>query len=126
MPRSSAITCVGFYFVGRNTLKPVLSLVPSHSRAGNEANQYCNLLDVVSHFSTYSPASSSVLTPSLLPYLVSQECFNSPYRCEYFKEYAEPVPTETGQPGPGAGESCRALSQVAREHGVFLVGGTRT
>ena len=53
-----------------------------------------------------------------------QECFNCPYGCEYFKEYAEPVPAETGQPGPEAGESCRALSQVARECGVFLVGGT--
>ena len=52
-----------------------------------------------------------------------QECFNCPYGCEYFKEYAEPVPAEAGQPGPEAGESCRALSQVARECGVFLVGG---
>ena len=30
---------------------------------------------------------------------------------------------ERGQPGAGAGESCRALSQVARECGVYLVGG---
>ena len=52
-----------------------------------------------------------------------QECFNSPYGCEYFKEYAEPVPVETGQPGPEAGQSCRALSQVAKECGIFLVGG---
>ena len=29
----------------------------------------------------------------------------------------------TGQPGPEAGESCRALSQVARECGIFLIGG---
>ena len=34
------------------------------------------------------------------------------------------MPAETGQPGPEAGESCRALSQVARECGVLLVGGT--
>ncbi|CAI8029415.1 Omega-amidase NIT2 [Geodia barretti] len=52
------------------------------------------------------------------------ECFNSPYGTQYFKDYAEEVPAETGQPGPGAGESCKALSQVARECGVFLVGGS--
>ena len=57
------------------------------------------------------------------PLLASQECFNSPYGCEYFKEYAEPVPAEIGQPGTDAGESCRALSQVARECKIFLVGG---
>ena len=34
------------------------------------------------------------------------------------------MPAETGQPGSEAGESCRALSQVARECGVLLVGGT--
>lgn len=33
------------------------------------------------------------------------------------------MPAETGQPGTDAGESCRALSQIARECKIFLVGG---
>ena len=49
--------------------------------------------------------------------------FQLPVWCEYFKEYAEPVFAEAGQAGPEAGESYRALSQVARECGVLLVGG---
>ena len=64
-----------------------------------------------------------LMSCQLSPPLASQECFNSPYGCEYFKEYAEPVPAEIGQPGKDAGESCRALSQVARECKIFLVGG---
>ena len=52
-----------------------------------------------------------------------QECFNSPYGCEYFKEYAESVPQKTGDPGLEAGESCKSLSEAARSNKVFIVGG---
>jgi omega-amidase len=44
-----------------------------------------------------------------------QECFNSPYGTKYFKKYAEEIPT---------GESFRALSEMAAESKVFLVGGS--
>ena len=54
---------------------------------------------------------------------VQQECFNSPYGCGYFEEYAEQIPQQAGEPGPEAGESCKALSEVAKECKVFLVGG---
>ena len=43
------------------------------------------------------------------------ECWNSPYATSSFAAYAEPVP---------GGPTCAALSAAAREHGIFLVGGS--
>ena len=43
-----------------------------------------------------------------------QECFNCPYGTEHFPPYAEPVPGETTQ----------AVATVAKECGVYLVGGS--
>ncbi|XP_063299480.1 omega-amidase NIT2 [Pelobates fuscus] len=42
------------------------------------------------------------------------ECFNSPYGTKYFAEYAETIP----------GQSTQMLSQVAKECGVYVVGGS--
>ncbi|RXM98058.1 Omega-amidase NIT2 [Acipenser ruthenus] len=42
------------------------------------------------------------------------ECFNSPYGTNYFPEYAEQIP----------GESSQVLSEVAKECGVYLIGGS--
>nr|XP_033797093.1 omega-amidase NIT2 [Geotrypetes seraphini] len=42
------------------------------------------------------------------------ECFNSPYGTKYFSEYAESIP----------GESTQALSEVAKECGIYLIGGS--
>ncbi|XP_034871124.1 omega-amidase NIT2 isoform X3 [Mirounga leonina] len=42
------------------------------------------------------------------------ECFNSPYGTKYFPEYAEKIP----------GESTQKLSEVAKECGVYLIGGS--
>ncbi|XP_076054632.1 omega-amidase NIT2 [Oratosquilla oratoria] len=42
------------------------------------------------------------------------ECFNSPYGTSYFPKYAEPIP----------GDSTNALSKAAKEHGVYIVGGS--
>ncbi|XP_030059931.1 omega-amidase NIT2 [Microcaecilia unicolor] len=42
------------------------------------------------------------------------ECFNSPYGTKYFSEYAEPIP----------GESTQALAEVAKECGIYLIGGS--
>ncbi|XP_023656809.1 omega-amidase NIT2 isoform X2 [Paramormyrops kingsleyae] len=46
--------------------------------------------------------------------VVLPECFNSPYGTKFFPEYAEKIP----------GESTQALSQAAKENGVYLVGGS--
>lgn len=43
------------------------------------------------------------------------ECFNSPYGVKYFPEYSEPIPD---------GETTRALANAAREHKVYLIGGS--
>nr|ACO10980.1 Nitrilase homolog 2 [Caligus rogercresseyi] len=43
------------------------------------------------------------------------ECFNSPYGTKYFPEYAEPIPE---------GPSCKALSAMAKEQGIYLIGGS--
>ncbi|XP_018563400.1 omega-amidase NIT2 [Anoplophora glabripennis] len=43
------------------------------------------------------------------------ECFNSPYGTKFFNEYAEPVPN---------GPTCEMLSKAARDHSIYLVGGT--
>ncbi|XP_027443055.1 omega-amidase NIT2 isoform X2 [Zalophus californianus] len=42
------------------------------------------------------------------------ECFNSPYGTKYFPEYAEKIP----------GESTQKLSEVAKECGIYLIGGS--
>lgn len=43
------------------------------------------------------------------------ECFNSPYGTKFFSEYAEAIST---------GPTSKMLSQAAKEHSVFLIGGT--
>lgn len=43
------------------------------------------------------------------------ECFNSPYAVDKFREYAENIPD---------GESTKLLSQLAKKHGVYIVGGS--
>lgn len=43
------------------------------------------------------------------------ECFNSPYGTKYFREYAETIPT---------GDTSQKLSELAKELGVYIVGGT--
>ncbi|XP_061399342.1 omega-amidase NIT2-like [Musca vetustissima] len=43
------------------------------------------------------------------------ECFNSPYGTKYFPEYAETIPN---------GESAKTLSELAKELGVYIVGGS--
>ena len=43
------------------------------------------------------------------------ECFNSPYGTQHFPEFAEPIPS---------GSSCEVLSKAAKDHEIFLIGGT--
>lgn len=46
--------------------------------------------------------------------VVLPECFNSPYGIQYFEEYAEEL----------HGETARALSAMAKESNVYLIGGS--
>ncbi|KAK2068318.1 hypothetical protein P8C59_002961 [Phyllachora maydis] len=54
--------------------------------------------------------------------VVLPECFNSPYGCDYFPSYAEQL-----LPSPPTAEqspSFHALSAMAKEVGVYLIGGS--
>lgn len=52
------------------------------------------------------------------------ECWNSPYATESFPVYAEPVPEVGGSADAGAAPTASALCAMARENGVWLVGGS--
>ncbi|CCM06076.1 uncharacterized protein FIBRA_08323 [Fibroporia radiculosa] len=59
--------------------------------------------------------------------IVLPEVFNSPYGAQHFPVYAEPVDFVPGQPyDPAASpsDSVRMLSAVAKETGVWLIGGS--
>lgn len=43
------------------------------------------------------------------------ECFNSPYGTQHFPAYAEEIPS---------GETSRSLAAIAKELGIYLIGGT--
>lgn len=52
------------------------------------------------------------------------EIFNSPYATAEFPKHAEPVPAEGSRPTEAEQPSCAMLSEAARTHKVFLVGGS--
>lgn len=54
-------------------------------------------------------------TVNKLKLIILPECFNSPYGIEHFAENAEDIP---------CGETCQMLKEKAKEHGVYLVGGS--
>jgi len=59
--------------------------------------------------------------------VVLPECFNSPYGVKYFPEYAEKIGFVSGQAYDVANspsESVQMLSQVAKEDGIWLIGGS--
>ncbi|KAK3899430.1 hypothetical protein C8A05DRAFT_18138 [Staphylotrichum tortipilum] len=54
--------------------------------------------------------------------IVLPECFNSPYGCDYFPSYAEEL--LPSPPTPEQSPSFHALSAMARDNAVYLVGGS--
>jgi omega-amidase len=52
------------------------------------------------------------------------ECFNSPYATSSFPVYAEAIPASRALIVPSTHPTTAALSDAAREHGIFLVGGS--
>ncbi|GAA94201.1 uncharacterized protein L969DRAFT_93583 [Mixia osmundae IAM 14324] len=64
--------------------------------------------------------------------LVLPECFNSPYGVDFFPEYAETIPFRPGQTQPTLHEkavsagspSVDMLSRTARDHKIWLIGGS--
>jgi len=59
--------------------------------------------------------------------IVLPECFNSPYGVDYFDKYAEVIDFQRGNPyaiSSSKSETVRMLSEVAKETGVWLFGGS--
>ncbi|KAK3944099.1 nitrilase [Diplogelasinospora grovesii] len=54
--------------------------------------------------------------------VVLPECFNSPYGCQYFPSYAEQL--LPSPPTPEQSPSYHALSSMAKEANVYLIGGS--
>lgn len=77
-------------------------------------NVGANKTDNVSHAIDLIRRAASESNPK--PNLIAlPECFNSPYGTKFFGEYAETVPS---------GYTTGRLAEVARELGIYLVGGT--
>lgn len=64
-------------------------------------------------------AAASTPKPDLI---VLPEIWNSPYAVPSFREYAEPIPAVGGK-DEGEGETIKAMREMAREAGVWLIGG---
>jgi predicted amidohydrolase len=54
--------------------------------------------------------------------VVLPECFNSPYGCQFFPDYAETL--LPSPPTPAQSPSYHALSAMAASHKIYLVGGS--
>jgi omega-amidase len=54
--------------------------------------------------------------------VVLPECFNSPYGCDHFPRYAESL--LPSPPSPEDSPSFHALAAMARDNGVYLIGGS--
>ncbi|KAJ0408396.1 hypothetical protein P43SY_003122 [Pythium insidiosum] len=52
------------------------------------------------------------------------ECWNSPYATSSFPQYAEAIPTKKDDLSPAAHPSTSVLSQLAKQHQIYLIGGS--
>lgn len=55
--------------------------------------------------------------------IVLPEIWNSPYAVSSFREYAERIPAVGSTGEEGEGETVKALREMARSAGVWLIGG---
>lgn len=56
--------------------------------------------------------------------MVLPEIFNGPYDTKEFSKFAEPVPAVGEEFDAESAPSLAVLSAAAKEHGIFLVGGS--
>ncbi|OBA21884.1 carbon-nitrogen hydrolase [Metschnikowia bicuspidata var. bicuspidata NRRL YB-4993] len=75
------------------------------------ADKAANLAKVARYIDT-AVAESKI---GKLDVVMLPECFNSPYAVDKFREYAEQIP---------GGETTTFLADLARKHGLFIVGGS--
>lgn len=72
----------------------------------NKEATVAHTLDQVRKAAKTNPSAKLAILP---------ESFNCPYGPEYFRKYSEPVPN---------GPTCKALSQLAKELRIFIIGGS--
>ncbi|KAL1743290.1 carbon-nitrogen hydrolase [Schizophyllum fasciatum] len=102
-------------------LKPfTLALVQLGQIGANKADNLRHARDMVRK----AAAGKDGKKPNLV---VLPECFNSPYGAQHFPVYAEKIGYLPGRPydvGKTESDSVRMLSDVAKETGMWLIGGT--
>ncbi|ODV96518.1 hypothetical protein PACTADRAFT_49848 [Pachysolen tannophilus NRRL Y-2460] len=82
-----------------------IALIQLHTTA-NKSSNLLKVKQYVQKALTEKPSLDLVMLP---------ECFNSPYSVTEFRNYAENVPN---------GETTKFLSELAKEHKVFIIGGS--
>ncbi|CAI5757367.1 unnamed protein product [Candida verbasci] len=89
----------------KSPLSKSLKIALIQLKAGND--KQANLLKVTKFIEDAVKQNPTIV---MLP-----ECFNSPYAVDQFREYAELIPQ---------GETTTLLSKLAKEHKVYIVGGS--
>ncbi len=66
----------------------------------------------------------AVTTPHNATLIMLPECLNSPYNINNFAQFAEPVPALGDDVDPISSPSLALFSELAKDHGVYLIAGT--
>lgn len=91
-----------------------LALIQLGNLTGSKAN------NIVLARAAVLAASKSSPKPDLI---VLPEIWNSPYAVTKFREYCERVPDVGSEGGKEDGETIKALREMAKEAGCWLIGG---
>lgn len=91
-----------------------LALIQLGNLTGNKANNIIIARAAVLAASKSSPKPDLIVLP---------EIWNSPYAVTKFREYAESVPDVGSEGGKEDGETIKALREMAKEAGCWLIGG---
>lgn len=91
-----------------------LALIQLGNLTGNKKN------NIVLARAAVLAASKSSPKPDLI---VLPEIWNSPYAVTKFREYAESIPAVGSEGGKEDGETIKALREMAKEAGCWLIGG---
>lgn len=97
------------FTVGSNKATNISTALTNIRRAVTEKGKFLLAYRKTSQFYSKNKLLSGAKVVAL------PECFNSPYGTNFFPEYAEEIP---------AGETSLKLSAIAKELGIYLIGGT--
>lgn len=91
-----------------------LALIQLGNLTGNKADNIITARAAVLAASKSSPKPDLIVLP---------EIWNSPYAVTKFREYSENVPDVGSEGGKEDGETIKALREMAKEAGCWLIGG---